>query len=180
MTFAKCSLSFCSRNWHIQHPIPVKPILMIFFNSKTQSKVVVVSVIMHAGLDTDIRGGIEWDRLSTMQARSWGFVPIFPFGFRENSILKGVHRECGGGENTGDFSARPYSFANADRDEQRRHIARRRLPPKISKLFEAIRRATADTAIPTIWRRIVVRAVDNQVDVWFVKFADPSSMESQC
>lgn len=53
-----------------------KPTLTIFLNSKEQSRAV-DSVIMHTSLDTDILRGLEWDRLSTMQARSWDLFRFF-------------------------------------------------------------------------------------------------------
>lgn len=114
----------------------------------------VVSVKMHASLDTDIREGIKWDRLSTMHARSWGLFRFFLSVSEKIAFSRGASgmrrkREPG-------RFPRPPLFI-CERRQRRTHIARRRLPPKISKLFGAIRRATANTAIPTIWRRIVVR-----------------------
>lgn len=50
--------------------------------------------IMHASLDTDIHGGVERDGPVQCARALPGFVPILPFGSRENSVLVGCMRNA--------------------------------------------------------------------------------------
>lgn len=108
-----------------------------------------------------------------MRVRSWGLFRFFlslpeKIAFSRGALGMRRRREPAGDPAVLCF----YSLADNDADE-RGGIACRRLPPKISKLFEAIRPAVADTAIPPREGRV---SVDNQCDARFAKFADPRDL----
>lgn len=96
-------------------------------------------MIMHAHLDTDIREGIERERVGYNARAIVGFVPILPLVSEKIAFSRGGI-ENAAEERTQEVSTLVsiHSRDSVTATKTNRGIARQRLPPKISKLFEAI------------------------------------------
>lgn len=115
--------------------------------------------IMHANPDTDIHVGMKRDGLCAQCARDrGGFVPILPFDFRENSILEGCI-ENAAEERTREIPLAPLFILRWRRTAEKVS----RLPPKISKLFETIRRMRSRQYYSFLGFEA---SMDNQRDSW--------------
>lgn len=138
----------------------------MFFHSVEQSRVqrYPQPMIMHARPDTNIHGGMERDRSGTQCARDRGGLFRFFLSISEKIAFSGDASKMRWRREPRRFPrSRLYSFST---ETNSGGIAYWRLPPKISKLFEPIKRMVANT-IPSI-----LGSREHGRSMRFVKFTD--------